>query len=167
MDGNGSGMHLREARDEAIVLLPVCVAEELKRDVPGLGRRPAQVGTAGPEAGHHLREFGQNFRRERDADEQTHTGIVYGGVVRSELLGFGSSGRQTCATRYGSFPQADFLLPITGHDAGRRIETELSRPRESTSGTVFAIVLRLRAKRGLPAHGTVHGPNSSAMISDK
>ena len=76
MDGNGSGMHLREARDEAIVLLPVCVAEELKRDVPGLGRCPAQVVTVGPEPVHNFREFGENFRCKRDAEKQTHTGIV-------------------------------------------------------------------------------------------
>ena len=76
MDGNGSGPHLREARDEAFVLLLVGVAEELKRDVPGLGCRPAQAVTVRPEPRHHLRKFGQNFRRERDADEQTHTGIV-------------------------------------------------------------------------------------------
>lgn len=76
MNRDGFRTHFAEARDEALVLFMIRVAQELERDVPGCGLCPAQAVAARPEPGHYCREFGKNNGPERDADEQTHTQIV-------------------------------------------------------------------------------------------
>src|ERR1035441_5138194 len=69
VDGNGRGLHLREALDEARILLRRGVGEELKCNVPGVGSCPAQIVRAGAEPRRQLRKLVQDHRYERDANE--------------------------------------------------------------------------------------------------
>ena len=54
MDRNGRTLQLRKVRDEAGILFRAAIAEELKSNVPGVGRRPAQIVRAGTEPRRHL-----------------------------------------------------------------------------------------------------------------
>jgi hypothetical protein len=76
MDGDGRGVDLREAFDEADVLLISGVAEKLKGDVPGFGRHPSEVVAVRSEPGYDCGGFRDGRGGERDSYEQTHTEIV-------------------------------------------------------------------------------------------
>jgi len=76
LDGDLRGVDGGEAGDEGLVLLRGGCAEEGEGDVPGVGGGPAEGIVFAAEAGGEGGELGHECGRERDGDEEAHTGVV-------------------------------------------------------------------------------------------
>jgi len=74
LDGEGREAEWGETGDEAVVLRLSGVAKELQRDVPGLGRRPAETGCGGAQPRGELSELGADGFGEWNAEEKAHGG---------------------------------------------------------------------------------------------
>ena len=76
LNGNRCPSHLAEPRPKALQLLGSRVSQELQRDVPRLGRAPAQSATARAQPGGQRPQLVCNGSRERDTDKKAHIGLV-------------------------------------------------------------------------------------------
>ncbi len=76
MDCDGRMTHGGQVDEELIVLRRRGGAEELQRDVPGGGCGPAEVFGMRAQTADERFQSGAGSGAERDADEETHTGIV-------------------------------------------------------------------------------------------
>jgi hypothetical protein len=56
-NGDVGEMNFAETREDAIVVLLVCAAQELQRDVPGFGGGPAEIVFLGAETGFKFYDF--------------------------------------------------------------------------------------------------------------